>query len=130
MWNGLAPLLAVAFSGGGGDGFDGAGLPLLQSCDAINVCRVPCVKHNGIPCWVDPTTGVLRNARLPGTRDNGMVVQELVCPNGMTAVAPPERSPFLVAAAVDKNDDGIDDGDNNNGDDNNSTNITDADNHC
>ena len=100
MWNGLAPLLAVAFSGGGGDGFDGAGLPLLQSCDAINVCRVPCVKHNGIPCWVDPTTGVLRNARLPGTRDNGMVVQELVCPNGMTAVAPPERSPVYTLTAA------------------------------
>ena len=101
MW--LALLFqAVAFSGGGGDGFTDDGIPLLQSCDAINVCKVPCFLPSGRPCAVDETTGWLRNARLPGSHDNGLPLQELVCPNGMTAVAPPERSPIyrLTAAST------------------------------
>ncbi len=61
----LALLLTAsrAFSAGGGSGTTDTGTPILQSCDAISLCRIP-----------DDDSGGYR------------------CPDGMTKVAPPERS--------------------------------------
>lgn len=92
-----------AFSGGGGDGYTDAGAPLLQSCDAINVCRVPCVNPNsGYPCYVHPVSGFLLTAcpfeNYPCA--DGRPTQDLLCPNGMQAVAPPERSPIYRLTAA------------------------------
>ena len=61
----LLPLLvatAMAFSGGGGDGFNDAGIPLLQSCDALNVCTNPCYFPSGMPCaWIASGALVVAN---------------------------------------------------------------------
>jgi len=107
----MMPLLvaaAVAFSGGGGDGTSDDGIPFLQSCDAINVCAAPCYFPSGMPCAWD-ATGALVLARWPNqvchptaARCLALPAQELVCPKGMTAVAPPERSPVyrLTASAT------------------------------
>ena len=62
----MQPQRAAAFSMGGGNGYDEAGQPLVQWCDAISLCK--------------PTP--------PDGR--------LVCPTGMSAVAPPERSSVYV----------------------------------
>ena len=90
----LLPII-LSFSGGGGEGAADDGTPLLQSCDAINLCNVPCfLRGNGRPCYIEPISGFMLPARRPGSPFNlDWPAQDLhLCPGGMTYVAPPVRS--------------------------------------